>query len=543
MAEETRELLVRVSATTELLRSQLTAAERAVDGFEKKVSASNDNIGKAFQRGAVSAGQMRFAMRDLAAQVGDIGTQFSLGARPMQIFAAQGSQVAGAIGLMAGEATALGRFLGGPWFQILSVAAIVLAPFVAKLFEGEEAMKAVTAASNGVSDAQNALGGIFDLTTGKIKSQNEMLLLNARIMAINLRADAAAKGASAAGALTNAGDGRASLLDQIVATATFRPMSQDVSTSRRAKALATTVANLKAGRTKATTAAQWAEHFNFSGLRVNKGEFIQALADQSTAEGKRKIADLIDKSLDSGVLANSLRKPASTGTRRTRQAAEKIDPFFRKLDEIEGDNSAGFGKLAEERTRLMNKAAEDSWKEQRKGIEQQAQFEYDQRAAVEEKLRGIRETQLQTLSGLYQNLFSGGTKAIWDDFARIGERVIAQVLARFTLAKATGGGFDLGSALSLSLTSVLGFADGGRPPMGRVSVVGERGPELFVPDVAGTVIPNHALGGGGVSLTINAPGATAETVAMIRRELVNAAPMLTAAAVGQTTRIMNRRTL
>lgn len=32
------------------------------------------------------------------------------------------------------------------------------------------------------------------------------------------------------------------------------------------------------------------------------------------------------------------------------------------------------------------------------------------------------------------------------------------------------------------------FADGGRPPVGRLSIVGERGPEFFVPDEPGTVI-------------------------------------------------------
>lgn len=40
------------------------------------------------------------------------------------------------------------------------------------------------------------------------------------------------------------------------------------------------------------------------------------------------------------------------------------------------------------------------------------------------------------------------------------------------------------------------FADGGRPPLGKVSVVGEDGPELFVPDAAGTIVPNSQLGGG-----------------------------------------------
>jgi murein DD-endopeptidase MepM/ murein hydrolase activator NlpD len=43
------------------------------------------------------------------------------------------------------------------------------------------------------------------------------------------------------------------------------------------------------------------------------------------------------------------------------------------------------------------------------------------------------------------------------------------------------------------------FANGGVPPVGVPSIVGERGPELFIPKVPGTIIPNHAFrrGGGG----------------------------------------------
>jgi lambda family phage tail tape measure protein len=45
--------------------------------------------------------------------------------------------------------------------------------------------------------------------------------------------------------------------------------------------------------------------------------------------------------------------------------------------------------------------------------------------------------------------------------------------------------------------TMLGFANGGDPPVGRVSMVGERGPELFIPRQAGTIIPNNVLRGGG----------------------------------------------
>ena len=53
-----------------------------------------------------------------------------------------------------------------------------------------------------------------------------------------------------------------------------------------------------------------------------------------------------------------------------------------------------------------------------------------------------------------------------------------------------------------SLTG-LGFANGGRPPVGKASVVGEKGPELFVPRRSGTIIPNDKLGGGSTNISVN----------------------------------------
>jgi tape measure domain-containing protein len=47
------------------------------------------------------------------------------------------------------------------------------------------------------------------------------------------------------------------------------------------------------------------------------------------------------------------------------------------------------------------------------------------------------------------------------------------------------------------------YAAGGTPPVGRPSLVGERGPELFMPGVRGSIIPNHALGGGTTNVVVN----------------------------------------
>ena len=70
-------------------------------------------------------------------------------------------------------------------------------------------------------------------------------------------------------------------------------------------------------------------------------------------------------------------------------------------------------------------------------------------------------------------------------------------------------GFKEGAAFTVSnmpddnennfLTSFLnnknmkGFSEGGRPPVGKPSIVGEKGAEIFVPDVSGTVISNKNI--------------------------------------------------
>ena len=104
-----------------------------------------------------------------------------------------------------------------------------------------------------------------------------------------------------------------------------------------------------------------------------------------------------------------------------------------------------------------------------------------------------------------ENLFEG----LGNIFVELGKmmlKMIVKALVLSALLKMTGltkiGGF--GGEGTSGFKDILGqlmggkYANGGRPPLGKMSLVGERGPELFVPDSAGTIIPNHALGGGTV---------------------------------------------
>lgn len=70
-----------------------------------------------------------------------------------------------------------------------------------------------------------------------------------------------------------------------------------------------------------------------------------------------------------------------------------------------------------------------------------------------------------------------------------------------------------GDSVTGGLFKFLGFANGGRPPVGKPSIVGEKGPELFVPRSSGTIVPNNQLGGGSstsVVVNVDASGTSAE---------------------------------
>ena len=72
-------------------------------------------------------------------------------------------------------------------------------------------------------------------------------------------------------------------------------------------------------------------------------------------------------------------------------------------------------------------------------------------------------------------------------------RIQAKKLAMGLLDGIGGGGGSIFGSILGGIGSIFGFAGGGNPPVGQPSLVGENGPELFVPKTAGTIIPNNQL--------------------------------------------------
>ena len=97
-------------------------------------------------------------------------------------------------------------------------------------------------------------------------------------------------------------------------------------------------------------------------------------------------------------------------------------------------------------------------------------------------------------------------------FNEIGKQIGAMIIkalllaAVFAMFPGFGGGKLFGGATKFKgiLGSMMGGGLEGRasggPVMGSTPyMVGEVGPELFVPNSSGSIIPNHALGGGGAA--------------------------------------------
>jgi hypothetical protein len=101
--------------------------------------------------------------------------------------------------------------------------------------------------------------------------------------------------------------------------------------------------------------------------------------------------------------------------------------------------------------------------------------------------------------------FKDLARSIIQDIIAIQLRAQASgILGMLMKSLGFGGGSISGPSSSVSTWDAPGFADGGNPQANKISMVGERGPELFVPKSAGTIIPNHALSGmGGITNVTN----------------------------------------
>jgi len=162
----------------------------------------------------------------------------------------------------------------------------------------------------------------------------------------------------------------------------------------------------------------------------------------------------------------------------------------------------------------QNKKLQEQEELQKKNQEAAAKLKEKMTAVGEEIETSIKSNLRDAITGA-QSFGQAMTNVLNRIRDKIIDAQIDKILGNFgeNFGKSASG--EKGKGIGGFLGGILGglFADGGRPPVGKASIVGERGPELFVPKVAGTIIPNDAIGGGDnttnmVTVNVDASGSS-----------------------------------
>jgi len=160
---------------------------------------------------------------------------------------------------------------------------------------------------------------------------------------------------------------------------------------------------------------------------------------------------------------------------------------------------------------------------QNEKLEEQGRIQDENKKKAEElkeKMTAVGEEIESSIKNNLRDAITGAKsfgEAMTNVLNRIRDKIIDAQIDKLIggFGEAFGKGASGGEKKGLGgfLGSILGglFADGGRPPVGKASIVGERGPELFVPKVAGTIVPNSAMGGGdsvvnNITVSVDATG-------------------------------------
>ena len=233
-----------------------------------------------------------------------------------------------------------------------------------------------------------------------------------------------------------------------------------------------------------------------------------------------QIEKLEDKSLQSKQKALAVEIRSLDIAEAERKEAERLAKFATTLSPAEQESADMERQLSLLNAQIQGREEEFLIKEKIAGLDgDELELRLNQ-LDVERELIAVREEQLHQQSEL-ENLVNGmgrETLSLFEDLILATDdfnksladtlRSLATMVLRYGInaaAGADGAGFFSFLAGSLKFRANGGPVTGNRP-----YIVGERGPELFVPGASGNVVPNHAMGGANVTVNVDASGTQAQ---------------------------------
>ena len=231
-----------------------------------------------------------------------------------------------------------------------------------------------------------------------------------------------------------------------------------------------------------------------------EGGLPNAEARELAIEFERVKKSLVDKNKE-------LEKIIERSKIETEEGKKQFDLETRRAELIEkfGEEKAAI-ILKEELNRKLEKGVEVLKKQEALAKKLDEEFKKIGQAISEGVTDALTDAVMGTKS------LAQAARALLNDIARslirLGINQFIGGLFNFGNVPSVGDSVPLVTDTNLSNTFVpslsgAGFANGGRPPVGQASLVGEKGAELFVPSRACTIIPNNKLGGVTNNIVVN----------------------------------------
>jgi len=256
-------------------------------------------------------------------------------------------------------------------------------------------------------------------------------------------------------------------------------------------------------------------------------------SNQKQIDSAKELAALYQKQADTSLLILTTKLQDNNATKNQKEMADElmkvVEARNKALDDIDKresgvDKTTESGKalikvLEEQRAKIQDVysvmiAKSQEAVEANQKLQESFMFGWDKAFAQYKEnadtMANVGKRAFDDISSALEKFVSTGklnfkslAQSIIQDIIKIQiQAQISKMISGFSFSSLfSGGSVNMGTATGADLGAA--FADGGDPPVGKASLVGEQGPELFIPKTSGTIIPNNKLGGLGGATTNN----------------------------------------
>jgi uncharacterized protein YoxC len=514
-----QEQLQKLISSVDSLRKeteQLKSANAGLASSTEAVIRNGTRYNNAIDAQSKALRQARQGTQQLGMQINDFATSVSTGASPVQAFNQQIGQVGFALSQMGGKLGVVGGFLAGPWGAALVIATMVLAPFIENMFGASEAAKELQESEMGVRDSSIAV-----------------MFAKAELDKALGRNTDSYKQASAA-ALQAGLDDLQSAKDFLTASmARLSTAKKESQLMNQFRAIGGVGGGFLAG------VADLMGYGDVKNATVETNKAAKALNIETEGVLKTLAArEKLLKSSKSSQVGNAGRAVATI-------RAPKLDVKKQKEDPL-----AAMANDYSEFEKMVRNLDTESLKEAERMLKELPDFIPPVTGEMQKIIDSTNELNdsFDNIGNAVANSFKGmltGAMSFKDAMKGIIGAVIDELFRLYVVQQVVGAVKGaLGGLFGVPVPP--GKAIGGSVGKNRPYMVGEQGPELFIPGGSGTIIPNRNLssngGGSSFNISVDARGSNdpAAVRAQVQQGILEAAPAIIAAAESRTMASMRR---